>query len=214
MKQQIKRIIVYLIGLWILSLGVAVSVKSGLGVTSVNSIPYALSLIFSADMGLFTAGLYIVFVLIQALLLRRKFPKRYLLEIPCSVLFGEMVDLSNLLLTLLPDPSHYILRLLLLAASILLVASGVYLYCQTNLIPLPGDGVILALAETCNIKFHTVKILFDCVLVVISAIISMIFLHGLVSVREGTVISSILIGTVVGVLPKLFGKRSAGVKSQ
>ncbi|MBQ8381955.1 MAG: hypothetical protein IJX47_01985 [Clostridia bacterium] len=208
MKHRIKRIIIYLMGLFILSLGVAVSVKSGLGVTSVNSIPYALSLIFSADMGVFTAGLYILFVLIQALLLRRKFQKRYLLEIPCSVLFGGMVDLSNVLLTLFPDPSHYILRLMLLAVSILLVALGVYLYCGTNLIPLPGDGVIIAVADKCKIKFHTVKILFDCTLVVISAAISLIFLHGLVSVREGTVISSLLIGAVVGALTKIFGNHS------
>lgn len=208
MNQIVKRIMVYLIGLFILSLGVAVSIKSGLGVTSVNSIPYALSLIFSTDMGKFTAGLYILFVLVQALILRRDFKVRFLFEIPCSLLFGGMVDLSNLIMSLFPDPSHYILRLLLLALSIFGVALGVYLYCSVDLVPLPGDGVIRALSQKSGMKFHNVKILFDCTLVVISAVISLVFLHGLVSVREGTVISSLLIGVVVGLLTRIFGDKT------
>ncbi len=207
MKHMIKRIAIYLIGLFILSLGVAISVKSGLGVTSVNSIPYALSLIFTTDMGMFTAGLYILFVLIQALILRRNFKVRFLFEIPCSILFGGMVDLSNLILSLVPDPTHYTVRLLLLALSIFGVALGVYLYCSVDLVPLPGDGVILAVSQKSGMKFHNVKILFDCTLVVISAAISLVFLGGLVSVREGTVISSLLIGLVVGLLTKAFGKK-------
>lgn len=209
MKQGIRRISVYLVGLFILSLGVALSVKSGLGVTSVNSIPYALSLIFSADMGMFTAGLYILFVLIQALILRKDFRAKFLFEIPCSLLFGGMVDLSNLILTCFPDPTHYIVRLLLLALSIFGVALGVYLYCSVELVPLPGDGVILVLSQKSGMKFHNVKILFDCTLVIISAAISLIFLGKLISVREGTVISSLLIGVIVGLLTKILDEKKA-----
>ncbi len=205
--KMLKRITIYLIGLFILSLGVAASVKSGLGVTSVNSIPYALSLVFHANMGVFTAGLYILFVLIQLMLLRRDFKVRYLLGIPVSVLFGAMVDLSNRIFYALPDPASYPIRLLLLCCSILGVALGVFLYCSADLSPLPGDGVILAVAGKSGMQFHNVKILFDCTLVIISGVISLIFLRSLVSVREGTVISSLLIGVVVGVLKRFFSRR-------
>lgn len=205
--KMIKRTAIYLIGLFILSLGVAASVKSGLGVTSVNSIPYALALIFDADMGIFTAGLYILFVLIQWVLLRREFKLRYLLGIFVSVLFGAMVDLSNLIFSCLPEPGFYPVRLLLLCLSILGVALGVFIYCAADLIPLPGDGVILAIAGKSGMQFHNVKILFDCTLVVISGLLSLLFLHSLVSVREGTVISSLLIGVMVGMLKRVFSGR-------
>lgn len=205
--KMVKRIAIYLIGLFILSLGVGSSVKSGLGVTALNSVPYALSLIFHSDMGLFTAGLFILFVLIQWIILRRDFKIRYLFGILASVLFAAMVDLSNLIFRNLPDPASYPIRLLLLGISILGVALGVFLYCSVDLIPLPGDGVCLAVAQKSGMQFHNVKVFFDCTLVVISGVISMIFLGGLVSVREGTVISSLLIGVVVGLFKRIFRKR-------
>lgn len=204
---KIKKVMIYLAGLFILSLGVAASVKSGLGVTAVNSIPYTLSLIINFDMGIFTAALYIIFIFIQWLILRKDFKVRYLFGILCSVLFGAMVDISNLIFSLLPDPAFYVLRLFLLCLSILAVAFGVYLYCSVDLIPLPGDGVIMAISQKLGRQFHNVKIFFDCSLVMISGVLSLIFLHGLVSVREGTVISSLLIGVVLGIIKRLFSKK-------
>ena len=40
----IKRIILFVGGLFVMSLGVGLSIKSGLGVTPISSIPYSLTL--------------------------------------------------------------------------------------------------------------------------------------------------------------------------
>lgn len=47
-----KRIIIYCIGLFIMAIGVTFSVKSNLGVSPVNAIPYVVSLISGLDQGL------------------------------------------------------------------------------------------------------------------------------------------------------------------
>ncbi len=41
----VKRILIYIIGVFILSFAVGVSIKSNLGVTPINSIPYVFALI-------------------------------------------------------------------------------------------------------------------------------------------------------------------------
>ena len=49
-----KRIFNYIFGLFLITLGVAFSIKSGLGSTPVASIPYALNLILKWDLGITT----------------------------------------------------------------------------------------------------------------------------------------------------------------
>lgn len=50
-SKLINRIIFYILGLFILALGVAFSVNSQLGVSPVNSLPYVLSQITGKEMG-------------------------------------------------------------------------------------------------------------------------------------------------------------------
>ena len=45
------RMFVYLLGLFIMTLGISMSVKSNLGVSPVSSIPYSITCIFGLEMG-------------------------------------------------------------------------------------------------------------------------------------------------------------------
>ena len=65
-----------------------------------------------------------------------------------------------------------------------------------NVITLAGEGFILAVCKICPIKFGTMKVSFDVSLVVISCILSMVFLHGIYGVREGTVAAAVLVGSI------------------
>ena len=47
----VKRIVIYLAGLFFVALGVAFSVNSNLGVSPVNSLPYVVSRILGKDLG-------------------------------------------------------------------------------------------------------------------------------------------------------------------
>ena len=50
----IKRIILFVGGLFVMSLGVGLSIKSGLGVTPISSIPYSLTLASGVNIGITT----------------------------------------------------------------------------------------------------------------------------------------------------------------
>lgn len=71
MKHLKVRILMYFIGLFIMTIGIALSVKSNLGVSPVSSIPYTITCVWGIEMGKATILFHIVLVLLQILLLRK-----------------------------------------------------------------------------------------------------------------------------------------------
>lgn len=197
-----KRIIIYCIGLFIMAIGVTFSVKSNLGVSPVNAIPYVVSLISGLDQGLCVSVIFCSYIILQVFILKKDFKFHSLLQIICASLFGYFVSFSNMIFYFTPS-ENYIIRLVYMVVSIILIGIGVYLYLEAKLVPLPAEGVMMALKEKTIFEFHNIKMGFDVATVVIAIIISFIFLENISGVREGTIIAAILVGKVVGVLTKL-----------
>lgn len=202
----VVRCIIYFFGLLIMTLGVAVSVKSNLGVSPVSSIPYTMTCVWGIEMGKATIVFHAALMLIQVILLRRKFQLKNLLQIPVGVLFGYMTTFSNHLMTFLPDPGNIYIRLGMVVISTVLVAIGLFFYVPADIIPLAGEGVMLAISKVADKAFSTVKIAFDITMVVISLITCLILIHSLGSVGIGTVIAAVMVGMVLKLITKLFGE--------
>lgn len=205
MKNIIK-VIVYCIGLFIMAIGVTFSVKSNLGVSPVNAIPYVVSIILGIDQGLCVSIIFCSYIIIQFLILRRDFKLQNFLQILCASLFGYFVSFSNMIFYFSPS-ENYLIRLGYMGVSIVLIGIGVFLYLEARLIPLPAEGVMMALKEKTIFEFHNIKIGFDVITVIIAVIISYIFFKNIVGVREGTLIAAMLVGKVVGLIPKLMRKK-------
>lgn len=77
----LKKVIIYCLGLFFLAVGVTFSIKSRLGISPVNSIPYIISLITGIEQGHVIIVIFSIFILIQIILLRRNFKARNLLQI-------------------------------------------------------------------------------------------------------------------------------------
>jgi uncharacterized membrane protein YczE len=91
------RMFVYLLGLFIMTLGISMSVKSNLGVSPVSSIPYSITCIFGLEMGKATILFHICLVLLQIVILRKAFKLKNLLQVIVGVIFGYFTTLSNYL---------------------------------------------------------------------------------------------------------------------
>lgn len=196
-----KRIFVYCVGLFIMAVGVTFSVKSNLGVSPVNAIPYVVSLISGLDQGLCVSVIFCSYIILQVFILKRDFKLQNLLQIICASLFGYFVSFSNMLFYFEPS-ENYIIRLIYMLVSIVFIGVGVYLYLEARLIPLPAEGVMMALKEKTVFEFHNIKMGFDVATVILTVIISYIFLENISGVREGTIIAAILVGKVVGIISK------------
>lgn len=207
MKHLKVRIPMYFIGLFVMTIGIALSVKSNLGVSPVSSIPYTITCVWGIEMGKATILFHIVLVLIQLLLLRKNFQPVQLLQIPVGVIFGYFTTFCNYLVTFLPSPDNLAIRIFMVLASTVFVAFGIFLYLPANLIPLAGEGCMQAVSSVTHIEFSKVKIAFDCVMVIVSATTCLTLLHSLGSVGAGTIIAAILVGTLVGIINRAFGSQ-------
>ena len=74
MNNRIKKLTLYTVGLFILSLGVGISVASNLGVSPVSALPYVISKITGFEPGMCTTAVFILYLLIQIAILRRGLP--------------------------------------------------------------------------------------------------------------------------------------------
>lgn len=200
--EKLKRYLLFLIGLFINSLGVSLITKADLGTSPISSIPYVLSLNFPFTLGQFTIVFSLVLIFLQLMILRKNFKTEHLLQIPISILFGYFIDLTMVMLFFV-NPHNYISCILYLLIGCLVLGFGVYTEVLADVAMLPGESFVRAVSSTWKTDFGSTKVVFDVSLTVIAAVLSFVFAHRLDGVREGTVIAALLVGFIA----RLFGRK-------
>lgn len=191
------RMLMLLTGIFVIAFGVALSIRSNLGTTPISSVPYVYNIVFPAvTVGTFTILLNLLFVVLQIVLLRKNFKPYLLLQVPVVFIFGWFIDFSLYLLGG-AVPGNYLVQWVFCIVSCVIIAFGVFLQVKANVVMLPGDGLVIALADTLRKEFGLTKILFDSFLVLVSLITVLIIREGFHGVREGTVASALLVGFIV-----------------
>ena len=71
--EKAKRYLIFLLGLFLSSLGVSLVTKADLGTSPISAIPYVLSLKFPLTLGQFTIAFSLLLIFLQLLILRRRF---------------------------------------------------------------------------------------------------------------------------------------------
>lgn len=201
-RYLLYRILIYILGLFFLAIGVAFSVNSNLGVSPVNSLPYAISAVSGISMGTCVIMVFSCYVLVQIILLRREFQLKNLLQVVFSTIFGYLVNFTKAMLGSFTIPTYFG-SLLMLAISILFVSLGLVFYLSANIVPMPMEGMTLAVtAKLKRFPFHSVKIVMDTASVVLAAAISFLVLGHIDGIREGTLIAALACGKVMELLSK------------
>lgn len=192
---------IFIVGLFIMAFGVAFSTKAGLGTSPISCVPYILSLILPWTMGEITIAMHIVFILIQIAILRKDYDPIQLLQLPVAFLFGFFTDLTLAIVKGITI-SGYFMQWIFCVVSFFLVAFGVFCEVKADVVMLAGEGVVSAISKKYNFEFPKIKICFDSFLVLSGTTISLLSLHKLMGVREGTIAAAIMIGAIV----KLYSK--------
>lgn len=206
-KLSVKRLAVYCVGLFLIAVGISISAKSSLGVSPVNSVPYTVSLLTGFEQGMCTTAFFVLLILVQFLISPKSFSPFSFLQIACSFVFGWFVTLANLCTAFIPTPEDYWLKLVFIIISLFFVAFGVFLYVNSDFLPLPSEGVMLTFSRRTKLPFHLCKVGFDCSVVVIAAAISLTARGELLGVREGTVIAAVFVGIIIKPISRLMLKR-------
>ena len=205
--EKLKRYLIFLVGLFVNSLGVSLITKANLGTSPISSIPYVLSLNFPFTLGNFTIFFSIFLIVLQLIILRKNFKLEHILQIPVSIIFGYFIDLTMILFSWV-NPEAYIMKIVYLLIGCLILGVGVYMEVLADVVMLPGESFVRAIVLTWKTNFGTTKICFDVSMSVIAAVLSFIFAGRLAGVREGTVIAALLVGFIA----RLIGKKLVFLK--
>ena len=204
-KERALRYSIFLVGLFFISLGVALTTKAALGTSPLAAIPYTLSLILPwLTLGEWTILFNLPFVIAQIVILRSRVNKTELsLQVGLTFAFGYCVDFCMWLIKGI-DPVGYPMQMLTLLIGCVIMAFGVYLEVLGDVAMLPCDAFSQVVAKNSPISFGNVRFICDAGCSLIAAVLCLIFLGALIGVREGTIITALLTGNLVKVYMRIF----------
>lgn len=188
------RCVLCLIGMFLYACGVILTKNCDLGISPITSVAYAMSLISGISLGWCTSLFNILLFILQKALLRSKYTWRTLLsQAGMSILFSIFIDSAGILLGSI-CPSAYVSRIVLFVFGCFVLAVGMNLILHAEFVILPAEGAVAAIQSKSGLSFGTTKIAFDAVMVLMTSALTIIFLHQLKGIREGTILAVVLIG--------------------
>lgn len=193
-----KRLTLYIGGLFFLTLGVSLSIQAELGVSPVSSLAYALVLTSGLSIGITTVLANILFILVQIILSKRMDIKDLMLQLIISVVFGFFMDATLFLVQLLPTPESIVLRCVYLIISLFVVSAGLIGYFTAKLPLMPYDALTYVISEQFKIKFSKAKITGDLINVFVAAIMGLVFIQSFGAIGIGTIVAAYFIGKILG----------------
>lgn len=200
MSRQIERLAWFAAGILINSFGIVLITKGALGTSQISSIPYVLSLqVPSISFGMFSFIMNMVYIVLQALLLRKQFKPFQLLQIVVNVVFSASIDVFMAMLSFYA-PLQLFTRVLSAIAGCIVLAFGISVEVAPDLIMVPGEGIVAAISKVSGRRFGSVKVAFDVTLILIAAALSWVFFGDLVGVGVGTLLSAVSVGQFVNLI--------------
>ncbi|MFY8331195.1 YczE/YyaS/YitT family protein [Vagococcus carniphilus] len=202
MKKLIQSLFYYFIS----AVGISLTIKANVGVSSFNSLNVSIANLSTLQIGTVTTLLNISFLIGCVLLDKeRSFPK-YLLMLLAVMSFGEVINLVYYHLFSQFTIDSYLLNLILFLLGVVIAGFGTGQVLRLSLLKFPIESFCQLLAEKTSHSFSTYRYSVDIVCVSLSLILSFAFSLPVV-VREGTIISLFLLSGVINWSKELFTRK-------
>ena len=192
----------WLIGLWLLAWGTALTAWADLGISMVVAPAYVLHLamVKTWDWFSFGAGEYVLqaAVLVIMMVILRKVRLRYFLSFLAAILYGLLLELGVFLSgCVLPATPPLSLQIFVYILGDLGICLGVALMMRTYLAPEVYEMFVKEIAELGNFRIGTVKTLYDCGSLLVAVILSLVLLGRIEGVGIATVVCALVNGFII-----------------
>ena len=183
-----QRCCMFLVGIFTMTLGIALSCTADLGTSPISSVPWVLSMFTPWSIGEITIVLNLLFIIAQPILLRQIYWRELLGQLITLIAFGYCIDFSMSLLDwVAPDTLFW--QWFDCILSTIILALGVFLCIRAKIFVAAGEGIVLVISF-----ISIIKNCFDCTLVAISMAISFMHFGAMRGVGVGTIAAAILVG--------------------
>lgn len=202
----VRRWIMYVIGIYILTFGVSLAIRAGIGISPQSSMTRTMTLVYPPlSQGTYNFILELIMLFLTYLVLPKDFKlKNFASLIPAFVL-AACLDL-NLKLTEFIQLDVYHWKVVLLVVGDAALAFGLFMMIRANLVLMPIDMFVNTIFKRTGWKWGNIKTGFDCTLLITSALIGLAFLGEIKFIREGTILNAILVGQYIKLYFFLFKK--------
>lgn len=172
--------ILLLASLYLMTLGVVLCIKSALGSSVISSLPLSFSLagakgiMPSLTVGGYTIVMNFVLVLLQILVLRRRFNPMQLFQLVIGFVFGWLIDV-NMMATAWIGCTSALSKIITQFAGCAVMGIGIAFEVRCGSVTMPGEGFPVALSRVTGMPFPKVKMIVDTGLVVLAVVSSYLF---------------------------------------
>lgn len=179
------------------ALGISLTIKANVGVSSFNSMNVALSYAANIKVGNITMVINMIFLLLYMYMTGFKLKQKYMIQAVSVVMFGSFINfftytvLNNLVI------ESYGLRVLSVAIGTFVGAIAVGMIVNYNTITFPIESVCVILSERTKYTFTKLRYFVDIISIIVSVSVSVSNDLPLF-VREGTVISLLIFSFTIG----------------
>src|SRR5699024_9951812 len=97
----------FFLGVWIMTIGIALTVHADLGTTPISTVPAAIAVASSLSFGVVTVLISIVLVIAQKVILRSRFVTFQYWQLLVALVFGALCDVSLYMMDSI-QPSNYL----------------------------------------------------------------------------------------------------------
>ena len=178
------------------SFGVVLMLYSGSGISAISSVPFAFSEVLpSLTLGTWTY-IFQGLLILSLMLMRRRFVPEYLFSFVVGFAFGEMLDVHEMWIDVLPDGLAW--RAAYFIISYLLISLGIALSNRCRLPIIPTDLFPREVSHISGAGYPKVKIAFDVGCLAVTAALTVAFLGHLDGLGIGTILAAFTMGKAVG----------------
>lgn len=197
------------LSLFLMTIGVALCVRSQLGSSVISSLPLVFSLAGADRMaprltiGEYTQIMNIILIIGQILVLRRRFKLVQLAQVLVGFVFGWLIDLSMLLTDSLAC-NTLLEKSITQFAGCTIMSIGIAFEVRCGSVTMPGEGFPVALSKVTGLPFAKLKIIVDCTLVALAVCFCYIFYEKWLwnVIGGGTLFAMLYVGWVVKLLSR------------
>ena len=198
------RYVWFFVGVTINAIGVALITKAELGTSPISSVALVLSLKFAPSLGQFSFATNMLFMIVQRILLKKAFRPLQWLQIGVNLLFSTVLDITMHCLSWL-NPAHLVTQSTVLMLGCAVLGVGISIEVAPDVLIVPGEGIVKAIALVSKRPFEKIKIIFDVSSVCLAMVLSYLFFSRLNGLGVGTIFSAFSIGKFVGLFNKRLG---------
>ncbi|ADL03278.1 YczE/YyaS/YitT family protein [Lacrimispora saccharolytica] len=185
--------------------GISLQLKASIGQSVLNALAVTLSHIIEMKVGTILNGINLLFFLSYLLLRRSRLNYKDTIQVLATVANGSMINLFLYHFLSLFTVESYFYRVLLYLTGLGIASVSLGAILAMGIVKFPLESLCLVISESYQKNFAAVRMSFDVIFLIVTLCLTLLS-HAPLQIREGTVISVVLLSTLLGICYNFFRK--------